>query len=112
MKILKFFKLSSLLYCSLCSSGVAMADSGGTMFRFMINGSPDFMFSTTGPRTNKPACSIAGDEWGFNAGTPAGKAMMAALIAAQATKSTVYIVGSGKCSEVGDREKPLYISVG
>ena len=44
----------------------------------------DVVFFSAGSHPNKPACSNAADEWAFSLSTPAGKAMFATLLAAQA----------------------------
>lgn len=74
--------------------------------------SPDgvLIFTTTGPQTGKPACSVG--EWAIGLNTQLGRAMQSLLKTAAASNKTVRVVGEGRCSDWSDRETPHYVVIG
>ena len=70
-------------------------------------------FFHAGTATSRPACSANGD-WAIDlvgSNAAAGKAMLAAIIAANAQGKSVHVVGTGACDVGGDRETVQYIVV-
>lgn len=61
------------------------------------------------PNASPPSCAVIPSEWAFTLDTAAGKAMLNAILHAQAVGATVTITGDGSCAAWPDRERPLFI---
>lgn len=70
----------------------------------------DVAFFSAGQHQNKPACSIAGDEWAISLSSPAGKAKFSLLLTQKALGRPVRVIGyANACTIWGDREDANYI---
>lgn len=95
-----------LLFADLVYAG----ESSGTVIRLYAH-SGDIAIFDVGAHTNRPACSVAGNEWAVSLSTPGGRAMYVLLVSAAAQRQTVTVHGTNTCSAWGDREAPSYIIV-
>jgi hypothetical protein len=99
---------------TMASLGMALASnalagaSSGPVTALLVH-EPSVVMFEAGPHTAKPACSTVGNQWALSLNSPAGKAMYALLLMAQATGKQVAVQGSGGCTSWGDRETPTYL---
>lgn len=84
--------------------------SSGTVTMVMAHAGNIVMFDA-GVHTEKPACSVVGNQWALSLSTDDGKAKYAMLLAAAAQNKKVSVYGTGLCSAWPDRETPLYVSI-
>jgi hypothetical protein len=91
-------------------SGGAMAGSSTGPVTIMVY-KADLVVFDTGSHADKPTCSAAGNNWAVSLTTPGGRAIYAALLAAQAQGRSVQVIGTGGCSDWPDRETPMAISI-
>lgn len=105
-KIVLAFSMAALSGPALCGT------SSGPVGNYLVSSSGKLFFSA-GTASNPPACS-PGNEWAIDLVGPnaaAGRAMLAALLAAHAVGKTVSVIGKGVCDVWGDRETVDYIVV-
>ncbi|PNQ76361.1 hypothetical protein BA950_07745 [Erythrobacter sp. SAORIC-644] len=69
------------------------------------------MFSLdSGARSGLPACATLTSRWEIYAASPAGQAQLALLLTAFASKTTIFVEGTGACSLWADTESVNYFS--
>lgn len=109
MKPLHLFAAVSIATCSAVNSHAGTADNG-TLYQvhFMNNGV--VIAYITGTRTGAPTCATITNRFAVDATTPAGKVLLAGLLASHATKTPVRIVGTGTCTAWGDTETINYMN--
>ena len=66
-------------------------------------------FNLSGTRDTRPACATVPERWAFDATTPAGQALMAALLTFEARGKQISVIGTGTCPDWSDTESALYI---
>lgn len=82
----------------------------GLITDLQVDGS-NAVFAVAGAMTSKPSCAIW-DRLTFNVTTPAGQAMFAYLISAQATGKRVRVNGTGSCNQAPDHETAIGVRDG
>ena len=108
--ILKKIFVFTLL--AVASSVASAGASSGTISSYLVSRYGKLFF-VAGPTDNSPSCSGAG-HWAVDLVGPdaaAGKAILAAVIAAQMSGKRVFVQGKCVCDVWGDRETVDYISV-
>lgn len=103
----------SLFLVSLCLSSVLYAGEshGGKVVSLMVH-QGDVVIFDVGQHSNRPDCSVIGNQWALSLQTDTGKSMYALLLSAAAQGQVVYVKGTGTCNAWGDRESPSYMWVG
>jgi hypothetical protein len=109
----KFMKncLFTLILFVLSLADQAMAGGSVGNVTMVMAHSGNAVIFDAGVHTEKPACSIVGNQWAFTLTTEDGRAKYAMLLAAAAQNKKVTVYGTGLCSAWPDRETPLYISI-
>lgn len=90
-----------------CISGMAAGTSSGKVSMLIINSS-NYLFFEVGTKSGSPSCGN-NNQWAVNLNTAIGKSFYAMLLTAQALNKTVYVFGTGTCTNWGDREDALYM---
>ncbi len=94
----------AMISCSSFAVGVA----NGQVDLLLINSSNYLMFSA-GAKTGAPGCNSVANQWAVSLDTAKGKSMYALLLQAQSQGKSVYVEGSGACTDWPDREFPVYM---
>jgi hypothetical protein len=105
-----FRRVISALSLMVLASSASAGSSSGIVAGIYANDDDTIIFFA-GSHEGKPACSTVGDSLALSLATPAGRAMYAMLLSAQAQGKSVSVGGTGTCSATPDRESPRYIAV-
>ena len=106
--------LSLLLSAALAPAPAAAGQADyGMAVRLIISQANVAFFNSTGTRTNPASCAGPGlqNRWAISLTTDAGKAILAAVMTAQARGKQVWINGTGTCSIWPDTESVDYIII-
>ena len=105
-------KLLVALMLAALAPSVYAGNSAGKVNSFLVTRYGNLFFKAGVPQS-APACSVAGEYAVSLVGTdgPAGKAILAAIMAAHAGGENVYVIGNGKCDVAGDRETVEYVVI-
>ena len=102
------------LLCSMILAGspaLASQQTGTVTLVSAATGSSPYAFAVTGMRTTKPSCATD-DVWMIE--SPAGdssKAMFSEALSAQLAGRTIFVMGTGTCTTIPNREDASYINV-
>jgi len=85
----------------------------GTTYMLHAMSSGVVLFYTTGTRSNDvPSCgAVQPNRFAIDSTTPGGKSQLATLLAADAAKRPIVVVGTGSCSVYGDSESVSYFYI-
>jgi hypothetical protein len=97
-----------LIVPALMASAALAGTSTGAVTTLMTYRA-DLVLFAAGTHADKPSCSTLGNEWALSLSTVGGKAIYAALLAAQAQGKAVQVLGTGACGDWPDRETPMAI---
>lgn len=106
----KFILFISLVFLSFNSSA---GTGNGTIGNYIVTTYGKAFVHLNSATVSPPACSGASD-WAIDltgANGTAGRAVLAAIIAASIQGKTITVVGTGDCNVWGDRETVSYIVV-
>ena len=96
---------ASLLSLSLCSGAVASTAADGRITAYFTDPSGLVLFDTSGTRSTRPSCADpVANNFSYRADTLPKQAILASIMTAYASGRTVYITGTGTCSEVPNVE--------
>ena len=85
------------------SPAQASTSAAGTISNVLVEQGKVF-FHQSGSRTATPACATVYNRWVFDASTPAGQAMMSALLTFEARGVQIVVTGTAACADWGDTE--------
>lgn len=91
----------------------ASTASAGYITHIIVNDNGVVLFTHSGTRTERPACSgpTLGARWAFDGGTGAGQAKLSVLLSAYALNKQIWIVGTGGCAAWGDTESVGFFEI-
>lgn len=78
------------------------SEKSGLIIDLQIEGSTG-IFGLSGPSPNKPACALW-ERFSFDLSVPAGQAMLAYLLSAQAVGKRITVYGTGSCVQTPNVE--------
>jgi hypothetical protein len=100
-------------YIGASSAAQASSVGGVTITTVLTTNGNTVYFTHSGTRTGVPSCGTTyTNRFAFNAGTPAGQALLSTLLTAYSMQKNVSIVGTGACTTTTDTEDVSYILVG
>ena len=105
--------LTAIIFFCIASNCAIAGDSYSGKIQQILITSSGYVFFRAGDQNPPAACSPS-QEWAFQlvgVNANGGKAMLAQLLAAQASNKEVRVVGSGVCDIIGDRQTVGYIIV-
>jgi len=108
----KIASIVSLLTLVVSANAYAGSAGAGTLSNLHFMGNGVVILYTSGARTGVPACATTQpNRFAIDGTTAAGKVHLAGVLAAHAAGKTVYIFGTGNCSNFPDTESVNYFAV-
>jgi hypothetical protein len=93
-------------------TGLAFAGTGSGKVVHISPLPGDVIIFATEIHANRPACSMAGNDWTIKLDTETGRATYALLLSAASMNKSITVYGTGDCRHWGDREAVERIVVG
>jgi hypothetical protein len=93
---------------ALSAPAQASNTSAGTISGVIVVNGKVF-FNLSGTRSTPPACATETTRWVFDATSPAGQALMAAVLTFEARSKQISVIGTNTCPDWFDTETAQYI---